>query len=151
MSFDHILNKLAEKHALAGNNEFAFRLIEASAKECPKCHATLKENENPKACPKCSKNKKNHTSALHSMIKKYAQGLEDEFSGDNQYRSEPEDFKMEEGFASGDKFEDLLKQILPDGESDGASAAENPFEPGSEKAMAWSDGFAAGQESKGIN
>jgi hypothetical protein len=141
MSFDHILNKLAEKHALAGNNELAFRLIEASAKECPKCHATLKENENPKACPKCSKNKKTHTSALHSMIKKYAQGLEDEFSGDEEFRHEPEDFKMEEGFAFGDKFEDLLKET---------SAAENPFEPGSEQAMAWSDGFAVGQESKGI-
>ena len=34
MSFDHILNKLAEKHILAGNKDFAYRLVEASEKEC---------------------------------------------------------------------------------------------------------------------
>jgi hypothetical protein len=37
MSFDHILNKLAEKKALEGNTDFAYRLIEAAEKECTFC------------------------------------------------------------------------------------------------------------------
>jgi len=61
MSFDHILNKLAEKHILAGNKDFAYRLVEASEKECSHCgdkSAELMKRKSKHFCPKCSKQTK---------------------------------------------------------------------------------------------
>jgi len=61
MSFDHILNKLAEKHILAGNKDFAYRLVEASEKECSHCgdkSAEMMKRKSKHFCPKCSKQTK---------------------------------------------------------------------------------------------
>ena len=61
MSFDHILNKLAEKHILAGNKDFAYRLVEASEKECSHCgdkSSEMMKRKSKHFCPKCSKQTK---------------------------------------------------------------------------------------------
>jgi hypothetical protein len=61
MSLDHILNKLAEKHILAGNKDFAYRLVEASEKECAHCgskSAEIMKRKGKHTCPKCAKETK---------------------------------------------------------------------------------------------
>jgi len=62
MSFDHILNKLAEKKALEGDSEFAYRLVEAAekAKECDYCGAKkgqMMKRKGKSVCNDCAKMK----------------------------------------------------------------------------------------------
>jgi hypothetical protein len=60
MSFDHILNKLAEKKAAEGNTEFAYRLIVAAEKhekECAFCGETkakMMKRKSKNVCEDCA-------------------------------------------------------------------------------------------------
>ena len=74
------------------------------------------------------------SAALTDMIKKYAQY--GGYHGDPGFENEIEDYKGEEGFRRMDQLED---QDLGDNPL-------NPYDPGSEKGMAWSEGYKTGYD-----